>query len=139
MGATSVHSHAVMQRLMRSITRRTTMARKLKINYDTIADHNMKFQDQYGFQTFWSFHENELCDFEKNHPYIGATTLTYEMYFTNDEMVPLTVDIKGPKWVDLWRASNELVIKSKDLHHVFIEDFIILSIDPMTLSLRTGS
>jgi hypothetical protein len=116
------------------------MARKLKINYDVIADHNMKMQDVYNIHhSFWSYHQNELCDFTKNHPYMGATTLTYSMYFTDGEMVPITVDIKGPRWIDLWRTADELIQKSGDNHHVFVEDFIIESIDPITLSLHTGS
>ena len=35
----------------------------------------------------------------------------------------LTAKVEGNTWLDLYRAANEVVEKSGDTHHIFIENF----------------
>lgn len=46
--------------------------------------------------------------------------------------------VLGTAWADLWRAAENLILRSGDMHHIFIEEFHATE-DAGVLSLSTGS
>ena len=57
---------------------------------------------------------DEPADFQLAHPYEGVTHIRYRQF---------TVPIGGPKWIDLWIATDKAIELTHDLDHRFIEDF----------------
>lgn len=64
-----------------------------------------------------------------------CTVLRHDCNWNRDVNVELPA---GPKtWLDLWRAADQAVRESGDLHHSFIEDFV--KTEDGALRLVTGS
>ena len=77
----------------------------------------------------WSIGPDKgFTTFEDPHPYSGATALIYEIYAGFGDRpggnVFQAADIKGPRWLDLWRAAEDILSRSRDRHHRFIEQFV---------------
>jgi hypothetical protein len=82
----------------------------------------------------WSMHE--IPDLRTPHPYPEHTILCYEGM---GEVGEVKVRIEGPLWTDLWKAAEEAIVRSRDHHHIFIEDFHQSKTRDLELWLSTGS
>jgi hypothetical protein len=65
----------------------------------------------------------------------SALVLTYDKHLGDNEV---RVDIEGNRWIDLWKAAEQAIVLSGDLHHLYIEDFIGTPASA-EISLSTGS
>lgn len=99
--------------------------------FDRKHDYYNRFREQNGLRTVWSIFELEEHGFMLDHPWTGARVLVY-----HDRM---TAPIEGPTWGDLYRAANEVIHRSGDDHHIFIEGFAPYGTDNSMLTLSTGS
>jgi len=57
----------------------------------------------------------------------GKATIVYRDYWPDEDTgtIPhLSIKVEDPTYMDLLIAANELIVKSGDNHHVFIEDFL---------------
>jgi hypothetical protein len=91
---------------------------------------------EHNFVSVWSIPGVDF--FDAPHIY-DATHMYYDAHWGENQTG--IVKIPGKKWLDLWRAAEELIRASGDEHHVFIEDFVS-SVDAdgtKVLSLQTGS
>ena len=70
------------------------------------------------------------CDWDAPHPYPFATHVTYGH--------EISVPIKGNTWLDIYKAADIAIIMSRDLHHIYIENFMVAS-NGYELQLITGS
>lgn len=51
----------------------------------------------------------------------GPVLIRYDQHWGDN---PVSVTVTNPTYMDLWRAANELILKSGDTHHVFVENFV---------------
>lgn len=96
-------------------------------------------QKHWGFKTIWSIYEVE--DLEAQHPFAGATQVAYVDHW-GDEPVFVEIKTEGAghgTWIDLWRAADQAIRESEDLHHIYIEQFRPNPKNPQQLLLTTGS
>lgn len=98
--------------------------------FDRKHDYYARFREDNGLTTIWSVYELEEHGFLFNHPWEGARVLVYQRE---------TAPIQGPTWGDLYRAANEVIRRSGDDHHIFIEGFGKYATDNSMLELTTGS
>ncbi len=93
--------------------------------YKSVAKEN-------GFRhSIWSIYA--VTDFAQI-PFPNATKLMYEYYDSDDPLeIPLS---RNSSYLDLWKAAEIAIQKSKDEHHIFIENFVE---DGEVLILETGS
>jgi hypothetical protein len=101
--------------------------------FDRKHDYYNRFREDNGLTTIWSIYKLEEHGFMLNHPWAGAKVLVY-----HDRT---TAPIEGPTWGDLYRAANEVIRRSGDDHHIFIEGFRKWrhATDNSMLELTTGS
>jgi len=99
--------------------------------FDRKHDYYGRFREDNGLTTIWSVYELEEHGFLLDHPWKGAKVMVY-----HDRM---TAPIEGPTWGDLYRAANEVIRRSGDSHHIFIEGFSPYGTDNSMLNLTTGS
>jgi hypothetical protein len=86
------------------------------------------FQDEHKLEAIWSMYElNEHC-FLQDHPYSSDAFVCYQ-----GRHVP----VSGVTWGDVYRAANQAILISGDLHHIFIEGFDVRNGNE--LHLVTGS
>lgn len=113
---------------------RNALARPMKERDDESdrrSRHYKRMQEILKVGSIWSMYEVEYL--EDKLPY-NATDLEYQGH---------SMDISHCKtWIDLWEVADELMIKSGDRHHIFIEGFH--EVDSGTgagkvLELQTGS
>jgi hypothetical protein len=83
-----------------------------------------RYRDDNGLRSTWSIFE---VDLESDHPFEQHTLLYYK---------GCVVNIDGCKWLDLYRVADQVINKSGDHHHLFIEDFFV---EDGELTLITGS
>ena len=102
--------------------------------YDRRDKHTAAISEEIGATTVWSVDGVE--DLNTNHPYTDATCVTYKDHWGPK---PVSVEIKGPTWKDLYRAADKAIRMSGDQHHVFIEAFSQVMNEPGLLLLSTGS
>ena len=71
------------------------------------------------------------------HPFAGAETVTHRVdaFFAGKNGTYVEY-IRGPNWIDLWRAADAVIERSGDHHHIFIERF---EQEGATLHLQVGS
>lgn len=86
----------------------------------------LKEREQHKFLTFFSMDEVE--DLNSIIPFT-ATTIEYNYNtYWSDNNHPgvdkvITAKVKeGTTWLDLWKVIDKMVKKSKDYHHIFIEE-----------------
>ena len=85
-------------------------------------------------------HGDPLTDVMSPHPYPGATMLIYESGPLWGEPSGLfTAWVKGPRWLDLWTAGEEILARCGDKTYIFIEGFARLPGNPNTLEMQNGS
>ena len=95
--------------------------------FDSKMDYYREFQRENGLRSIWSIYELPLHGFLQDHPYRGALTLSYQGH---------AVPILGQTWADLYRAADDVIRRSGDGHHIFIEGFLFAGDE---LRLTTGS
>lgn len=100
-------------------------------SFDRKYDYYNRFREDNGLMTVWSIFTLEEHGFIFDHPWPGAQVLVY-----HDRT---TAPIDGPTWGDLYRAANEVIRRSGDQHHIFIEGFAPYGRDNSMLTLSTGS
>ena len=99
--------------------------------FDRKHDYYSRFREENGLTTIWSVYELEEHGFLLDHHWAGAQTLGY---------YGSTAPILGATWGDLYRAANEVIQRSGDGHHIFIEGFYqAVTGDNTVLKLITGS
>jgi hypothetical protein len=95
--------------------------------FDSKMDYYEDFKKHNGLRSIWSIYELPLHGFLQEHPYRGALTLSYQGH---------AVPILGQTWADLYRAADDVIGRSGDGHHIFIEGFLFAGDE---LRLTTGS
>jgi hypothetical protein len=93
------------------------------------------------FVTIWSVGAGFTAAEDFNKPaFAGLGPLkTYSMTYEGSEvLVPPSGEHNSITWLDLWKAADNLVRMSGDLHHRFIEGFYFDARDPK-IKLSTGS
>lgn len=83
-------------------------------------------------ESIWSI--NSVSDLMAPHPWDGATTINY-----HSSGGAISEPISGSAWVDLYQAANRCILRSQDLHHVYIEDLMPRKDNAQVLELTTGS
>lgn len=100
--------------------------------FDRKHDYYGRFREANGLTTIWSVYELQEHGFLQDHPWQGAKSLCYHDRHT--------APIQGPTWGDLYRAADEVIRRSGDSHHIFIEGFYhSVKGDNTVLELTTGS
>jgi hypothetical protein len=103
----------------------------------------LKEREQHKFLTFFCLDEVE----DLNSP-IPFTTNTIEYNyntFWSDNHHPgvdkvITAKVKeGTTWLELWKTIDKLAKKSKDYHHIWIEQIFLSKTKPNTLEVFMGS
>ena len=92
--------------------------------------HYEQTRKMLGLSSVWSIYT--VPDLFGAHPYVHARQVIYRSPYT-----PVTVDIPGATWADLYRAADRAIRLSGDVHHMFIERFVATT--KHTLELKTGS
>lgn len=98
-------------------------------------DYYDSVRQQEEFASIWSVPEIDVGGFDKPHPYPKAKKLVYKDHWG---VKPVTVDIEGDTWLDLWRAADVAVGLSGDSHHCYVERFLPQA-KGAELTLTTGS
>lgn len=101
--------------------------------FDIQSKHYGEMKKQMNLTSIWS--KYEVQDLLDKHTYGNVDRLVYK----NNWGKYVSVSIQGNTWLQLYRASDQAIKESNDLHHVFIEDFSIDENDNRTLCLHTGS
>lgn len=96
--------------------------------FDSKMDYYSEFKSENGLRSIWSIFELPIHGFLQDHPYRGVLTLSYQGH---------AVPILGQTWGDLYRAADDVIRRSGDSHHIFIEGFSIVKSDQIQLT--TGS
>jgi hypothetical protein len=102
-----------------------------KGDFDRKVDYFTEIAEREGFTSQWSMFEVE--DFDAEHPYYDAKSVTYDSHWGPDVVVK---EINGITWRDLYAAADACILESRDIHHRFIEGFHDRG---TTLVLVTGS
>ncbi len=86
--------------------------------------------------TIWSMYE--VADMSAEHPFVGKTKVVHKLHWGK---TPVTIEIKGNRWYDLYVAADAAIVKSGDMHHCYIEGFLSndKDEDKDVLVLSTGS
>ena len=95
--------------------------------FDRSFNYYQRFQRDNGLTAIWSEFDLPEHGFLQDHPYQGVLTLTYQGH---------SVPILGQTWGDLYRAADDVIRRSGDSHHIFIEGFWFSGDE---LRLTTGS
>lgn len=86
--------------------------------FQSLMDHYDAAGKTFDARTTWSMYE--VPNMRSKHPYVGAGLLLHKHHWGEK---PITVEIKGDTWLDLYQAADEAIRASEDLHHSFIEGF----------------
>ena len=95
--------------------------------FDRSFNYYQRFQEANGLRAIWSLFDLPEHGFLQDHPYRDILTLTYQGH---------SVPILGQTWGDLYRAADDVIRRSGDSHHIFIEGFWFSGDE---LRLTTGS
>lgn len=95
-------------------------------------DYFKEIKNENNFVSTWSMFE--VDDINDKHSYQNASEVVYEYHFGVENT---RSKINGDTWLDLYKSAEECIVKSDDLHHIFIEGFV--DNGNGTLSLITGS
>lgn len=87
-------------------------------------DYHNAYGKGLGFETVWSIYDEDgygEIKFGNPHPFGENAVIRHkcDVFGPYNELV----EIKGKNWGDVWLAANEAIIRSGDLHHIFIEGF----------------
>jgi len=90
-------------------------------NYSFEAKHNYfaNLRDEHKFVSIWSLYKVQNINDEVN--FEGCQSMSY----VNHWGMPVEVQLPSGKytWFDLWKAADECIKISGDLHHIFVEEF----------------
>lgn len=104
--------------------------------FDSKMDYYSEFQRENGLQSIWSIYDLPVNGFLQEHPYEGALQLAYRDHWGDE---PVFAEIQGVTWADIYRAADDCIRRSGDLHHVFIESIRVNPSHRSQLILTTGS
>jgi hypothetical protein len=82
--------------------------------FDSKMDYYGDFQRQNGLAAIWSVYELPIHGFLSDHPFPSDAFVVYK-----DQHCA----IYGETWADVYRAADQCIRNSGDLHHIFIENF----------------
>jgi hypothetical protein len=82
--------------------------------FDSKMDYYGDFQRQNGLAAIWSVYELPIHGFLFDHPFPSDAFVVYK-----DQHCA----IYGQTWADVYRAADQCIRNSGDLHHIFIENF----------------
>jgi hypothetical protein len=82
--------------------------------FDSKMDYYGDFQRQNGLAAIWSVYELPIHGFLRDHPFPSDAFVVYK-----DQHC----EIYGETWADVYRAADQCIRNSGDLHHCFIENF----------------
>ena len=77
-----------------------------------------------GMQQEWKLISWWATDYVDDFNHESNFTCLVMEYQGNRCSIERTDPDKNPTWLDLWRAADQLIVASKDLHHSFIESFV---------------
>jgi len=100
--------------------------------FDRKMDHYSQFQRENGLTAVWSMYEVE--DLADAHPYGADAEIVYSEHWGDSERK--SYPVQGSTWADVYRAADQAIRESGDLHHVFVEGFRVVD---NQLSMYTGS
>jgi hypothetical protein len=83
-------------------------------SFDLKMDYYREFQRDNGLETIWSVYELPVHGFLRDHPFPSDAFVVYK-----DQHCA----IYGQTWADVYRAADQCIRNSGDLHHIFIENF----------------
>ncbi len=83
-------------------------------SFDLKMDYYREFQRDHGLETIWSVYELPVHGFLRDHPFPSDAFVVYK-----DQHCA----IYGQTWADVYRAADQCILNSGDLHHIFIENF----------------
>jgi hypothetical protein len=95
--------------------------------FDSKMDYYGDFQRENGLAAIWSVYELPIHGFLFDHPFPSDAFVVYK-----DQHCA----IYGQTWADVYRAADQCIRNSGDLHHIFIENFELWGKE---LRLTTGS
>ena len=82
--------------------------------FDSKMDYYGDFQRENGLAAIWSVYELPIHGFLSDHPFPSDAFVVYK-----DQHCA----IYGQTWADVYRAADQCIRNSGDLHHCFIENF----------------
>jgi hypothetical protein len=82
--------------------------------FDSKMDYYGDFQRQNGLAAIWSVYELPIHGFLSDHPFPSDAFVVYK-----DQHCA----VYGQTWADVYRAADQCIRNSGDLHHIFIENF----------------
>jgi hypothetical protein len=82
--------------------------------FDSKMDYYGDFQRENGLAAIWSVYELPIHGFLFDHPFPSDAFVVYK-----DQHCA----IYGQTWADVYRAADQCIRNSGDLHHCFIENF----------------
>jgi hypothetical protein len=82
--------------------------------FDSKMDYYGEFQRENGLAAIWSVYELPIHGFLFDHPFPSDAFVVYK-----DQHCA----VYGQTWADVYRAADQCIRNSGDLHHCFIENF----------------
>jgi hypothetical protein len=82
--------------------------------FDSKMDYYGDFQRENGLAAIWSVYELPIHGFLFDHPFPSDAFVVYK-----DQHCA----VYGQTWADVYRAADQCIRNSGDLHHIFIENF----------------
>lgn len=74
-------------------------------------------KDQNGFKSWWSMYEIQDMNAVA---FQGSYKVAYVDHWGTP---PSSIPVENPTWMELWKAAETLILKSGDMHHIYIENF----------------
>lgn len=96
-------------------------------------EHYRKVRRDLRLGSIWT--DFDVENLNEDHAFQGNRKLVYDAPWGN----PVTVDIQGDTWMNLWQAADQAIKQSNDNHHIYIKRFEQHPSKPRTLILITGS
>lgn len=103
------------------------------MNTDNLNDKSFyEIKQANDFISMWSIYDG-VINIDEASPY-QATAMVYKDHWG----IPVTIPLPEGRltWFQLWKAAEQCISRSNDLHHIFIEGFVC---NDNTLELITGS
>jgi len=100
--------------------------------FDRKMAHYGEFQQANGLTAIWSMYE--VDNLHEPHPYGANLEIVYSDHWGDGATGSYAIE--GDTWGDVYRAADQAIRESGDLHHVFIEGFRVVD---NKLCLVTGS
>lgn len=104
-------------------------------NFDKMMDYWYGIRSDHQFKAIWSMYDVEDC--KGRHPFNPQARLVYYAEHGNWGVDVESESTLGLTWLDLYKVANDLIERSGDGHHLYIEGF--RKINDNTYSLVTGS